>query len=120
MISLIENQLALALISTDPLPEPRRGRVSRRVRSFPVTPRVSLRPDERKQRWLLSISSSDRAGLLYAIARVLAAHQVNLQLAKIATLGERVEDTFVIDGAQLQHEPSQLRIESELLDALAA
>ena len=120
VVALVENQLTQALAVEGPLPEPRRGRVSRRVRSFPVTPRVSLRPDERKQRWLLSISSSDRSGLLYAIARVLAAHQVNLQLAKIATLGERVEDTFVIDGAQLQHGPSQLRIESELLDALAA
>ena len=37
-----------------------------------------------------------------------------------ATLGERVEDTFLIDGAPLQHNPSQLAIEGELLDALAA
>jgi [protein-PII] uridylyltransferase len=89
------------------------------VRSFPVTPRVSLRPDERAQRWLLSISTSDRSGLLYGIARVLARHHVNLQLAKVTTLGERVEDTFLVDGPELQKSKAQLQIESELLDAVA-
>jgi [protein-PII] uridylyltransferase len=120
LISLVETQLAKVLATQGPLPEPRRGRVSRRVRSFPVTPRVALRPDERAQRWILSVSASDRTGLLYGIARVLARHHINLQLAKISTLGERVEDTFLIDGAELQHNRAQLAIESELLDALAA
>ncbi|MCY7316306.1 MAG: [protein-PII] uridylyltransferase [Rubrivivax sp.] len=120
LISLVETQATLALASTGPLPEPRRGRVSRRVRSFPVLPRVSLAPDERAQRWLLTVSASDRSGLLYAIARVMARHQINLQLAKITTLGERVEDTFLVDGPELQKPKAQLRIETELLDAVAA
>ncbi len=120
MISLIETQAALALASDGPLPEPRRGRVSRRVRSFPVQPRVTLAPDERAQRWLLTVTASDRSGLLYAIARVLARNHINLQLAKVTTLGERVEDTFLVDGPALQQPKAQLRIESELLDACAA
>ncbi len=119
LIALVENQAALALAAGGPLPEPSRGRLSRRVKSFPVTPRVTLRPDERAQRWLLSVSASDRTGLLYAIARVLARHRINLQLAKITTLGERVEDTFLVDGPELQHNRRQLAIESELLDVLA-
>ncbi len=120
LISLVETQATLALSSSGALPEPRSGRVSRRVRSFPVTPRVSLAPDERAQRWLLTVSASDRSGLLYAIARVMARHQVNLQLAKITTLGERVEDTFLVDGPELQRPKAQLRIETDLLDAVAA
>ena len=120
LISLVETQLAAALQSAAPLPEPRSGRVSRRVKSFPVTPRVSLAPDERAQRWLLTVSASDRTGLLYAIARVLARNGVNLQLAKISTLGERVEDTFLVDGPELQKSRAQLRIETELLDAVAS
>ena len=119
LISLVETQATLALSSDGPLPEPRSGRVSRRVRSFPVTPRVSLSPDERAQRWLLAVSASDRSGLLYAIARVLASNRVNLQLAKVTTLGERVEDTFLVDGPELQRPKAQLRIETELLDAIA-
>jgi [protein-PII] uridylyltransferase len=118
LISLVENQALQALASHGPLPEPGRGRVSRRVRSFPVTPRVTLHPDERAQRWLLSVSASDRSGLLYAIARVLARHRINLHLAKVSTLGERVEDTFLVDGPALQHARTQLQVESELLDAL--
>jgi [protein-PII] uridylyltransferase len=119
LISLVEHQAAAALASTGPLPEPGRGRVSRRVRSFPVTPRVTLNPDERAQRWLLTVSASDRSGLLYGIARVLARHEINLHLAKVSTLGERVEDTFLVDGAALQRSREQLQIESELLDAVA-
>ena len=119
LLSLVETQAAQALASQGPLPEPTRSRPSRRVRSFPVVPRVALAPDERGQRWLLSVSASDRSGLLYAIARVLARHHVNLQLAKVSTLGERVEDTFLVDGAALQQPKIQLQIESELLDALA-
>jgi [protein-PII] uridylyltransferase len=120
LISLVETQLMLALQNDGPLPESRRSRISRRVRSFPVTPRVALRPDDRAQRWLLTVSASDRAGLLYAIARVLARHHINIQLAKITTLGERVEDTFLIDGPALQKNKLQLQIETELLDEIAA
>jgi len=119
LIAFVETQLAAALANGGPLPEPSRGRISRRVKSFPITPRVTLRPDERGQRWLLAVSTSDRSGLLYSIARVLAGHQINLQLAKITTLGERVEDTFLIDGASLQQNRKQLQIETELLDAIA-
>jgi [protein-PII] uridylyltransferase len=89
--------------------------VSRRVKSFPDGAARGPAPDEKAQRWLLSISASDRVGLLYSIARVLARHKINLQLAKVTTLGERVEDTFLIDGPELQ----QIAIETELLEALA-
>ena len=120
LISLVETQATQALSSDGPLPEPSRGRVSRRVRSFPVTPRVSLVPDERAQRWLLTVSASDRTGLLYGIARVLAKNHINLQLAKVTTLGERVEDTFLVDAPELQQMKTQVRIETEILDAVAA
>jgi [protein-PII] uridylyltransferase len=119
LISMIETELGRVIATAGPLPTPSRGRVSRRVKSFPITPRVSLKPDEKAQRWLLNISCSDRVGLLYCVARVLAKHKIDLQLAKVATLGERVEDTFLIQGAALQHNRDQIEIETELLDALA-
>ena len=118
--SMLEHELALTIATSGPLPQPVRGRVSRRVKSFPVAPRVSLRPDEKSQRWLLNISASDRVGLLYSVARVLAKHHINLHLAKVATLGERVDDTFLIDGAELQQNRAQIEIETELLEALSA
>ncbi|MES2878415.1 MAG: [protein-PII] uridylyltransferase [Pseudomonadota bacterium] len=119
LTSMVETELERAIAETGPLPPPGRGRVSRRVKSFPIAPRVTLRPDEKAQRWLLNISASDRVGLLYCVARVLAKHNINLQLAKIATLGERVDDTFLIDGPELQQNKAQIEIETELLEALA-
>jgi len=118
LINLVETGLTQTIALAKPLPTPSKGRMSRRVKSFPITPRVSLQPDERGQKWLLSISASDRVGLLYNVASVLAHHKVNLFLAKISTLGERVEDTFLVDGAALQQNKKQLEIETELLEVL--
>jgi [protein-PII] uridylyltransferase len=118
LINLVETGLTDTITQAKPLPAVGKGRQSRRVKSFPIAPRVTLQPDERAQKWLLSISASDRVGLLYSVARVLANHKVNLLLAKISTLGERVEDTFLIDGAALQQNKAQLEIETELLAAL--
>ena len=120
LTSLVEFELSLAIAEAGPLPEPSRGRLSRRVKSFPITPRVSLHPDEKAQHWLLNISASDQAGLLYKVARVLARHHVNLQLAKINTLGERVDDVFLIDGSALQNNREQIEIETELLAVLSS
>ena len=117
-IGMVEAELPAAVASQAPLAPPRLGRVSRRVKSFPIAPRVDLRPDDKAQRWLLTVTASDRVGLLYSIARVLAAHGINLELAKVSTLGERVEDMFLLQGAQLQHNKTQLAIEQELLDVL--
>ena len=116
---MVENDLSHAIVQGGPLPEPGRKRVSRRVKSFPITPRVTLRPDEKAQRWLLGISASDRAGLLYLVARVLARHGLSVQLAKVSTLGERVEDTFLVQGPELQNNQRQIQIETEVLEALA-
>jgi [protein-PII] uridylyltransferase len=118
LIAMVEVELARTLEQRGPLPTPSRGRQSRRVKCFPVLPRVTLHPDEKAQRWVLTISSSDRVGLLYSIARVLARHEINLQLAKVTTLGERVEDTFLISGPALQHNREQIEIETELLEAV--
>lgn len=119
LMHMVEADLAQALATAGPLPTPGRGRVSRRVKSFPVAPRVDLQPDDKAQRWLLSISASDRPGLLYLVARVLARNEISVQLAKISTLGERVEDTFLVQGPALQQNRLQIAVETELLEALA-
>lgn len=120
LTSMVEAELARTIEAQGLLPAPTRGRVSRRVKSFPFTPRIDLKPDEKAQRWLLNISASDRAGLLYSVARVLAKYKLNLQLAKVTTLGERVEDTFLITGAALQQNKAQIEIETELLEAISS
>ena len=119
-ISSIERDLAMHLARAAPLPAPSTGRPSRQSRSFPIVPTVDLRPDDRGRFFLLTLSASDREGLLYAVLRILAAHQVNVQAAKITTLGERVEDFFLVDGGTLSDARLQIRLETDLLDVLAA
>ena len=65
------------------------------------------------------MSANDRAGLLYSIAKVLAKHHIGVRAARIDTLGDRVEDIFLIEGAELADSRTQIRLETELLDALA-
>jgi [protein-PII] uridylyltransferase len=118
IINLIEHELTGLLVSQAPLPAPMRGRLSRMSRTFPITPTVDLRPDERGQFYLLSIAANDRMGLLYAVASVFARYRINLHMAKIMTLGERVEDVFLVDGAVLNNARAQVQLETDLLDAL--
>jgi [protein-PII] uridylyltransferase len=88
------------------------------VRHFPITPGVDIRPDERGTYHVLSIVASDRPGLLYRVARCLAGHHVNLQSAKINTLGDRAEDVFLVSGEELADPKAVLRLEQELLAEL--
>ncbi|QEZ46827.1 [protein-PII] uridylyltransferase [Cupriavidus oxalaticus] len=120
IIALVEHELCEKLGQPGALAEPTQGRLSRQSRSFPIKPRVDLRPDERGQYYLLSLSANDRTGLLYAIARVLARHRVSVHSARINTLGERVEDVFLVDGSRLAADNRlQIQLEQDLLAALA-
>ncbi|MFZ3002099.1 MAG: [protein-PII] uridylyltransferase [Undibacterium umbellatum] len=118
IINLIEHELIEILMRQTPLSPPNPGRLSRMSRTFPIVPTVDLRPDDRGQYYLLSISANDRNGLLYAVANILTKYKINLHTAKIMTLGERVEDVFIVDGQALQGARSQIQFETDLLDAL--
>lgn len=96
-----------------------RSRQSRMSRLFPVQPQAELQPDERSKSWRLSVTATDRPGLLHALARVFASHAVNLQMAKVMTLGDRVEDVFIIEGSALERPRTQMQFERALLEALA-
>ena len=53
-----------------------------------------------------------------ASMQVLARHGVTVHTAKISTLGELVEDTFLLSGQDLAQTASLVRLEQELLEAL--
>ena len=118
ILNLVEVELTERLKRRAELAPPVRGRISRRSRYFPIQPTVDLRPDERGQHFLLSVTANDRTGLLYSVARVLSQHHVNLYTARVTTLGERVEDMFLIDGPTLADAREQITLETELLAAL--
>jgi len=118
-IAMIEAELGEVLKSDAPLGPPRGGRLSRRVRHFPISPIVDVRPDERGAYQVLSLVASDRPGLLYGIARILAKHHISLHTARVNTLGDRVEDVFLVSGETLAAPKSVLQLEQELLGELS-
>lgn len=118
LLSYVEHELSLQLKAIGLLPPPVKGRISRRLKSFPVTPEVSLRPDERGNAYYLSVTAEDGPGLLSSSARVLVQCGIDLHNAKINTVGERAEDTFVVTGEALRDTRKVLRLEEELLQAL--
>ena len=118
MVALIEHDLVERLKQRAPIEAPATGRLSRQVRHFPITPEIGIRSDENGQYYVMSVMAADRPGLLHSIALVLARHGVELHTAKIATLGERVEDTFLISGSELAQSGALVRIEQELLEVL--
>jgi [protein-PII] uridylyltransferase len=121
LIQLVEYELKTALEKSDVLPAPSMGRLSRQSRSFPVQARVNMQPDDRGQYVVLSLSASDRTGLIYAVAQVLAKHRVSIHTARINTLGERVEDVLLLNAEELSKNPKlQIQIETEILDVLAS
>ncbi|HEV7476151.1 MAG TPA: [protein-PII] uridylyltransferase [Burkholderiales bacterium] len=118
MIERIEAELPREVDSQAPLDPPRGGRLSRRVRHFPISPVVNIRPDERGSYQVLTLVAADRPGLLYGVARMLARYQINLQTARINTLGDRAEDVFLVTGEALSNSKKVLQLEQELLKEL--
>ena len=118
VIGLIEHDLAERLLHKAPLPPLTKSRLTRQLRHFPISPEVTIQPDEKGTAWVLSIIAGDRPGLLSRIARVLNAYDVNLNTAKINTLGARAEDVFIITGEALKSPKAVVRLESDLVEQL--
>ncbi|MEO7091990.1 MAG: ACT domain-containing protein, partial [Polyangiales bacterium] len=118
-IQYVEHELTLLLRDPQPVAPPPEGRISRQLRHFPLTPEIQIFPDDKGTHYILEVVAGDRSGLLARIAYVLAKANVNVASAKINTLGERVEDVFLIDGARLHDEQALLKLETSLYEELA-
>ena len=117
-IQFIEYELTRALTSPGPLEPPGEGRIPRQLRHFPLTPEISIFPDDKGTHFILEVVAGDRPGLLARIAYFLAQANINVASARINTLGERAEDVFLIDGARLFDEQAMLRFETALFEQL--
>jgi len=118
LLNFIEYELTQRLTQTAVLDAPLQGRLSRHLKHFPIAPEISIRLDEKGVYSVLSVVAGDRPGLLSRIAQVLLKHRIHLHTAKIATLGERAEDTFLITGVELESPQAVLRLETDLLQQL--
>ncbi len=119
LISYVEYELVQRLKEPAALSAPHKGRISRQLKHFPMEPRVSIRPDERSGKfYVLTVLAGDRPGLLSTIAHELSVNCIAIESAKIMTLGERAEDTFLLSGELLGDDKSVVQLETDLLQAL--
>ena len=74
----------------------------RQLKHFDVKTTVTISNDIVNQRTIVEVMTLDRPGLLARIGRIFMEAGVDLQNARIATLGERAEDVFFITNKQQQ------------------
>ncbi len=117
IIRYVEHELPLFMALKE-LPPPSTSRLSRRLKFFPISPTITVRPDEHNKFHYLNITCADQPGLLYQISRVLSSFSINVLNAKINTLGERAEDSFLIEGDALANENSLISLQTALKDAV--
>lgn len=77
------------------------NREFRRMKVFPIRPEVNIEKKDKSSSFVMTIISNDRPGILYHIAKILDCYEIDLIMAKILTLGQRVEDVFLIESEKL-------------------
>ncbi len=87
--------------------------IPRRLRHFSSNPKIEFAKDPDGEGTVLQIRCNDRPGLLSRIAAAIFSRDVQVHNARIATFGERVEDTFLVSDAG--HKP----LTSDAREALA-
>jgi [protein-PII] uridylyltransferase len=120
LLSYIEHELTQRINSPEPPQEPLQGRVSRQLKHFPIQPDIHITAEGNGQNHLLSITAGDRPGLLSRISHILLRHGVCLHTAKINTLGDRAEDTFLVSGGKGKALPENVTqsLKKELSESL--
>lgn len=102
LLKFIEVELGNKLDDNYTLESPLKGRVSRQVKHMPIQTQVTLTEEAENNNHKLNIIASDRPGLLATLAQQLLKHNIELHNAKINTLGNRAEDTFIISARNEQ------------------
>ncbi|OHV10469.1 [protein-PII] uridylyltransferase [Kushneria phosphatilytica] len=95
----------------------------RQLKHFRVPTRVTIEQDDTNARTMLEVIAADRPGLLARVGRIFMECGVSLTAAKIATLGERVEDVFFItdtEGQPLTDPAQQHQLHARLCEVLDA
>ncbi|MCP5302592.1 MAG: [protein-PII] uridylyltransferase [Pseudomonadales bacterium] len=93
---LIKQTLTQALLTPQEYPTIIKRHTPRRLQHFTMPTQVNIFSDNHQPYTVVEVVTPDRPGLLARIGRIFLENSVVLQKAKIATLGERVEDVFFI------------------------
>ncbi|MBC7131611.1 MAG: [protein-PII] uridylyltransferase [Roseovarius sp.] len=98
-----------------------RDRLKKRERAFKVPTHVTFDNDGSEIYTIIEVDTRDRPGLLYDLTRTLAANNVYIASAVIATFGEQVVDTFYVKdmfGLKFHSEAKRAALEKKLRAAI--
>lgn len=96
----VRNRLIEELDDPEDYPNIIHRRTPRQLRHFAFPTEVLFSNDTINERTVIEVITPDRPGLLARIGQVFLDHRIRLSNAKIATLGERVEDVFFVTNEQ--------------------
>ncbi len=95
-VDQIVDKLQKALVDPSKFPEIVHKRIPRALKHFNIPTEVVISNDIEKEHTVVELVALDRPGLLAEVGCIFLEHNVSLHNARIATLGERVEDVFYI------------------------
>jgi len=93
---------------------PVQRKLSRQLKHFTSAPVIRFRPD--KSGTVLRVDCNDQPGLLSRLAAAIYQQGVQVHNARIATFGEKVEDTFLISDPD--HQPLTESAQEALAEAI--
>jgi len=96
-MSKIRRTLTRVLTAPDEHAAPVTRRAPRQVRMFETKTAIDFTKDQ-NQRTVMELVTGDRPGLLSDVGRVFVEMGINIDTAKIVTIGERAEDVFYISN----------------------
>ncbi|MFI0474340.1 [protein-PII] uridylyltransferase [Halomonas sp. HMF6819] len=120
-IEEMRSHLVEELDDPDDYPQIVTRHTPRQLKHFKVPTEVLIEQDPANERTLLELTAPDRPGLLARVGRIFMEQDIALSTAKIATLGERVEDVFFITtkaGEPLTDPARQQQLRSRLIEVL--
>ncbi|GHC24457.1 [protein-PII] uridylyltransferase [Aidingimonas halophila] len=121
-LEAIRHYLVEELDDPDDYPQIVTRHTPRQLRHFQVPTQVAIEQDPANERTMLELVAPDRPGLLARIGRIFMEQDIALSTAKIATLGERVEDVFFITdkaGHPLLDLERQEQLRKRLIEVLS-
>ncbi|SHF38535.1 UTP--GlnB (protein PII) uridylyltransferase, GlnD [Ruegeria intermedia] len=120
LTQMIHKTLKGEVVARDALKS--RDKIKKREKAFNVPTHITFDNDGSEIYTIIEVDTRDRPGLLYDLARTLAAANVYVANAVIATYGEQVVDTFYVKdmfGLKYHSESKQRTLEAKLRKAIA-